>query len=345
MCKVSIVVPMYNGEKTIGRCLNSLIAQKLKDIEIVVVDDGSNDDGEAVVRRYMGKDRRIKLLSQKNAGNGVARNRGIREAVGKYVGFVDCDDFVDENMFLSMLQAVESTGVSVAVCQEKNVYLEGEEIQFINETQFPVTDNTVYSSSEVLQWLLSYSYMSLNSLCYKLIERNVFLEKDIKVPENYRYAEDMVASVAVLSSVEKVVIVPQSLYYYVHDKSSLSYSYTLRHAEDVYLDWLDIVKYLEQSHFEGVSDNFSLGMYFTSIKQLQWVSNKEEKRTAAAKELKEKWKNARHKGRWKPNFKSSNAVTPFAHKVKVYVAYFHACRPMLTIIKLLRWIPFFKYMA
>ena len=345
MCKVSIVVPMYNGEKTIGRCLDSLIAQKLKDIEIVVVDDGSSDDGGAVVRRYMEKDRRIKLLFQKNAGNGVARNRGIHEAVGKYVGFVDCDDFVDENMYLSMLQAVESTGVSVAVCQEKNVYLEGDEIQFINETQFPVTDSTVFSNSEVLQWLLNYSYMSLNSLCYKLIDRDVFIKKSIKVPENYRYAEDMVASIAVLSSVDKVVIVPQSLYYYVHDKSSLSYAYTLRHAEDVYLDWSETMEYLKKSDFSGCTNNFSLGMYFTSLKQLQWTSNKEEQYTVEAKKLKDKWKTARYNGKWKPDFKSSTKATPFAHKIKVYVAYFHICKPVLAIIKLLSWIPFFKYMA
>lgn len=345
MCKVSIVVPMYNGEKTIGRCLDSLIAQKLNSIEIVVVNDGSKDTGEDIVREYMKKDERIRLVSQKNAGLGAARNKGIQEAVGEYVGFVDCDDFADAEMFSSMLEAIESTGVSVAICQEKNVYLEGDEIQFINETQFPINRNTVYTNKEILQWLLNYSYMSLNSMCYKLIKRNVFIDHNIKVPEQYRHAEDLVTSIGILSMVERVVIIPKSLYYYVHDKGSLTYAYSLRHAQDVYLDWSEAMEYLQTSNFTGCTDNFSLGMYFTSLKQLQWVSNKEEKRTAAAKELKEKWKTARHKGRWRPDFKSSDMVTPFAHKVKVYVAYFRVCRPVLAIIKLLSWIPFFKYMA
>lgn len=345
MCKVSIVVPMYNGEKTIGRCLDSLIAQKLKDIEIVVINDGSKDTGADIVREYMEKDERIRLVSQKNAGLGAARNRGIQEATGEYVGFIDCDDFADIEMFSLMLEAAESADVSIAICQEKNVYLEGDDIQFINETQFPVDKNTVYTSSEILQWLLNYSYMSLNSMCYKLIKRSVFIDHKIRVPEQYRHAEDLVTSIGILSKVDRVAIVPKSLYYYVHDKGSLTYAYSLRHAQDVYLDWSEAMEYLKKSDFSGCTDNFSLGMYFTSLKQLQWTSNKEEQHTVEAKKLKDKWKTARYNGKWKPDFKSSTKATPFAHKVKVYVAYFHICKPVLAIIKLLSWIPFFKYMA
>ena len=99
MCKISIIVPLYNGKKTIGRCLDSLVNQTLHDIEILVINDGSQDGGEKIAAQYMQRDKRIRLISQENAGLGAARNHGIREAAGEFVGFVDCDDFVDVNMY------------------------------------------------------------------------------------------------------------------------------------------------------------------------------------------------------------------------------------------------------
>ena len=211
MCKISIIVPLYNGKKTIGRCLDSLVNQTLHDIEILVINDGSQDGGEKIAAQYMQRDKRIRLISQENAGLGAARNHGIREAAGEFVGFVDCDDFVDVNMYKVMTDALEKVEASVGVCQEKNVYAESGKIKFINETRFPVKNEAVYPSEKVLDWYLNFSYLSLNSMCYKVVRTSLFKEHGIKVPENYRHAEDLVTSAALFSVVKKVVIIPQSL--------------------------------------------------------------------------------------------------------------------------------------
>lgn len=343
MCKISIIVPLYNGEKTIERCLDSLIKQELEDIEILVVDDGSIDKGADIVKEYEKQDRRIRLISQANKGAGAARNHGIAEAKGKYVGFVDCDDFVDTNMFGKMVTILEQTGVLVAVCQEKNVYVENDEIQFINETKFENQKEEVYSSNNILEWQLNYKYMSLNSLCYKVVEREVFIANDIKIPEGNRQGEDLVASVGIFTSVDKVAVVPESLYYYVHTKGSTSYSYSLKHAEDIYFDWKEVAEYISRGNCNIDLNNFSLGSYFTSLKQLCWALEKEDRISSASMSLKKKWRDERKIGKWKPNFKQIKI--PLLHRVKVYVAYIGLCRPVFAMVNALRWIPFFKYMA
>ncbi|MEE0419952.1 MAG: glycosyltransferase [Lachnospiraceae bacterium] len=341
MCKASIVVPLYNGEHTIDRCLDSLTNQSLKDIEIVVIDDGSTDQGAAVVQRRMEQDKRIRLISQMNSGSAAARNRGVQAARGKYIGFVDCDDFVEDRMYEVMTEALERTKASIAICQEKNVYIEEESIQLINETSFHLSQE-VYSSTEVLKWLLNYTYMSLNSLCYKVIRRDLFENFSIKMPEQYKQAEDLVASVGLLACADRVVIIPESLYYYVHTKGSLSNTYSVRNAEDIYLGLKDVYHYLQKYQNNLKLDNFSLGMYFSSMKQIYWSVDKRENKSEAAR-IETCWKEMRTKHKWHPGF--HNIQTPFSHKLKIYVAYFHMVRPMCTVIKSLSWIPFFKYMA
>lgn len=343
MCKVSIIVPLYNGEKTVGRCLDSLLNQTIHDIEIIVVDDGSKDNGVSVVKQYIKEDSRVRLVCQKNSGAGTARNRGIKEATGKFVGFVDCDDFVDRQMYEIMVSALEKEQVSIAVCQEKNIYIEEGIIHTIGETRYPISKNTVYSAQQVLDWFLNFSYLSLNSMCYKVVKRSVFLDHNIMEPENFRYAEDMVTSAALFSCVDKVVIIPNSFYYYVHEKNSTSYNYTLQHAIDVYYDWKDVKKYLSNCNYNGSIDNFSLGMKFTSLKQLYWAQNKEEQRCAKAKRLKIIWKKERKNNSWKPVFKKTNV--PMAHKIKICVSYFNLEKVMCFLIKQMRWIPFFNYMT
>lgn len=89
--KVSIIIPVYNTEKYLSRCLNSLVKQTLHDIEIICINDGSEDNSLSILENYASSDERIVLISQKNQGQSVARNRGIEIARGKYIGFVDSD--------------------------------------------------------------------------------------------------------------------------------------------------------------------------------------------------------------------------------------------------------------
>ena len=97
MPKVSVIIPVYNVEKYLRECLDSVVNQTLKDIQIILIDDGSTDSSLGICKEYAQKDNRIKIIEQKNQGAGAARNRGMSEAKGDYLYFLDSDDFLELN--------------------------------------------------------------------------------------------------------------------------------------------------------------------------------------------------------------------------------------------------------
>ena len=111
--KVSIVVPIYNVEKYLDRCIQSLLAQTLKEIEIILVDDGSDDGCAQICDQYAERDSRIKVVHKKNGGLDSARKAGIAIASGKYVGYVDGDDWIEPFMYERMVELAEKYGANV----------------------------------------------------------------------------------------------------------------------------------------------------------------------------------------------------------------------------------------
>lgn len=114
MPKVSVIVPVYNVERYLARCLDSLIAQTLEDIEIICINDGSTDGSVDILTEYSKKDNRINVLSQVNSGIGVARNKGISSASGEFIGFVDSDDFLDKDFYEKLYNAAKSENAEIA---------------------------------------------------------------------------------------------------------------------------------------------------------------------------------------------------------------------------------------
>ena len=105
MAKVSLIVPIYNSSKYLKKCLDSLVNQTLKDIEIILINDGSTDDSEKLIKNY--EDKRIKYILKKNEGIGKTRNRGIKEAAGNFIAFVDSDDYLDPHFCEYMYNNVD----------------------------------------------------------------------------------------------------------------------------------------------------------------------------------------------------------------------------------------------
>lgn len=114
MPKVSIIVPVYNVEKYLRKCIDSLVNQTLNDIEIICINDGSTDKSLKILKEYKNKDSRIILLNQENSGQSVARNRGIEIAKGEYLGFVDPDDWIDLDYYEKLYNAAIGTNADIA---------------------------------------------------------------------------------------------------------------------------------------------------------------------------------------------------------------------------------------
>ena len=113
---ISIIVPIYNVEKYLRRCIDSILGQTYRDLEVILVDDGSPDGCGAICDAYAEKDVRVTVIRQKNAGVSAARNAGLACARGEWIGFVDPDDFIVPNMYQEMLDAINVTGAELAVC-------------------------------------------------------------------------------------------------------------------------------------------------------------------------------------------------------------------------------------
>ena len=113
---ISVIVPIYNMESLLPRCLDSLAAQTLRDLEIICVDDGSTDGSGGIVRKYASGDSRFRLITQENSGRAEARNAGIRAAAAPYLGFADPDDYVEPDMYERLYRLAEESGADMVQC-------------------------------------------------------------------------------------------------------------------------------------------------------------------------------------------------------------------------------------
>ena len=122
MIKVSIVIPVYNVQKYLHECLDSLINQTLKDIEIICINDGSTDNSLNILKEYALKDSRIKVIDKENEGQGIARNLGIELAQGEFIGFVDPDDWLEPEMLEMMYNQAKVLFSQVVICDYKKYF-------------------------------------------------------------------------------------------------------------------------------------------------------------------------------------------------------------------------------
>ena len=117
--KVSVIIPVYNSEQYLIKCLETIINQTLKDIEIICVDDGSTDSSLQILQDFSNIDNRIKIIKQQHEGTGVARNKGLSVTKGKYLSFLDSDDFFELNILEDLYNCAEKNNTDSVVCKSK----------------------------------------------------------------------------------------------------------------------------------------------------------------------------------------------------------------------------------
>lgn len=212
MHSVSIIVPVYNVEKYLAKCIESILSQTYRDIEVLLIDDGSTDGSADICKEYSRQDDRIRYIRQENGGLGNARNRGIQEASGKYILFIDSDDYIAENMVEQLYQNIITSGADMATCGIYNVF------QQKCTAQYDKIEKFLCSSEEAFGLLLIGEKIP-GSSCNKLIQADIL--KDIRFPEGIPY-EDVGFHIDLMQKVETVYVDTTPLYYYVHRENSIT---------------------------------------------------------------------------------------------------------------------------
>ena len=204
MKKVSIIVPVYNMESRIRRCLDSLVNQTLKDIEIIIINDGSKDNSIKIIREYEKKYKNIVVIDRENKGISATRNEGIEKAKGEYIAFVDSDDYVDLDMYEILYNSVLENDSEIAICNYKIFNEVNDEIIYQNiSTKCNI--NNLYDNPKMIYKI---DYAPWN----KLYKRELW--NDLKFPIGLKY-EDLEAVLKVFLLTKKVVYVNKYLYNYL----------------------------------------------------------------------------------------------------------------------------------
>ena len=171
--KISIIVPVYNVEKYLNRCIDSILNQTLEDIELILVDDGSKDGSGQICDEYAVKDCRVRVFHIENGGPAKARNLGIIHAIGEYIGFVDSDDYIESSMYERLYSRAMINNSDVVMCGY-NIVTEDSVIHKI------LNYNSEYSNQDIIKENLIYAYYTdkhdgLYSLCNKIFKRSLHL--------------------------------------------------------------------------------------------------------------------------------------------------------------------------
>ena len=250
--KVSVIVPVYNGENSLADCMASILSQSLREMEVILVDDGSVDRTPALCRNYAERDGRVRVLRQKNAGLGMARNAGLKAAEGEYVAFVDADDWVNSQMCEEMYQAgkeQQADLVLAGICQMGGNLFAGEENRavccFEQQEIFwgkEGRERLAFGIVGAEPWEQEDSRYNF-SVCKNLYRREVIQDYGLRFPsERQIICEDVIFLLKFVSKTEKAVGIPGAFYCYRRNESSLTRSY----RSDMFERFLDAARVIEE---------------------------------------------------------------------------------------------------
>ena len=238
--KVSVIVPVYNAEKYLCQCVDSILNQNLKEIEVILVNDGSSDKSGTICDDYAAKDERVQVLHIENQGVSNARNRGIEISLGEYITFVDADDWIDEQIYIDLLEKTTRENADIIMCS--HFIFDGETERTV---RFPWTNDCVFEFHEIRENVMSAFISELDnngnkqqiimgSVCKCLFAKKLIEQNKIKFDVRIKYTEDLIFVLRAFSKTEKAIFVTQPYYHYRIDIKD-KYSTTQKYIPNAYL--------------------------------------------------------------------------------------------------------------
>lgn len=233
MPEISVIIPVYNAEKYLQRCIDSIKSQDYSDYEVLLVDDGSTDSSGQICDNNAKLNKKITVIHQKNRGASAARNVGIKRAEGKYIQMLDADDYLDKNTLAKLSSKINLSNADVIIFGIRNIKIRNGKI--LNESLVSLKDDKY----DLREFLEMYSDLLpkaiIGASCNKLYRRSLLLEYDIKYNETIRNNEDTYFNYDVLIKCEKIVTVSDVFYNYVDENEQSASKKVIPNLFEVYL--------------------------------------------------------------------------------------------------------------
>ena len=229
--KVSIIIPVYKVEKFLTRCLDSVLGQTLKEIEIILVDDGSPDNCGNICDEYAAKDKRVIVIHKKNAGVSAARNSGLEVASGEFVGFVDSDDYVAATMFEDMYRQAVLADAEMAMCQF--AITDGATDQLVHRSSSDDFNVLKFDNKKAFELIADFSRPVQVTVRNKLFKRELI--QNLRFDTSKRMAEDLEFLMRAMFKSKTIVYVPYVLYAYYAQREGAA-TYNAGHSMDWYYE-------------------------------------------------------------------------------------------------------------
>lgn len=242
---ISVIIPVYNVENCLAYCLDSILAQTFGDFEVICINDGSTDNSLNILREYEKKDKRVHVISKENGGMSSARNRGLQAAQGKYISFIDSDDFITPDMFDRLYQRAEQAQADITICN-LILYFEdtGKYGYYRDEVLYYHLKNKVFTVEQapkivacIAVWDRLYLHSFLRECGVRFIEGKIY--------------EDVPFSVETALKAQRMALVPDHLYYYRKARDQSITGQESRRGVKHRSDFIEIHRYTQQMMRDG----------------------------------------------------------------------------------------------
>lgn len=273
---ISLIVAVYNIEEYIPRCIESILAQTYRNLEIILVDDGSTDRSGEICDDYATLDARIHVIHKKNGGLSDARNAGLDVATGEYIGFVDGDDWIEPDMYYAMYEACEAAGAQMAACRYKQITKSG----VIDASS---GHSVSLSKTEALEIYVcgDERYQIYNSVWSKLFQKSLIQDMRFPVGKN---SEDIMFTTRAFCRIERLAYLDKAYYNYVLDRegSIMNEKAGERRLKDEIPFWREQIAYIRQEGMTEIADKAAYHFYRRMLfYYIDFMENKQTRRYAA----------------------------------------------------------------
>lgn len=255
--KVSIIVPVYNGEQYLEQCLNSICKQTYRNLEVLVIDDGSKDNSLTIIKQFVNLDDRIKVISTENNGQAIARKIALEQASGEYIGFIDADDWVEPMFIRELVDGIEIDRADIAVV--------GYTMYFDKEQKYvPMSDSQISLNLEGdaidFEWITSNHFKGF--LCDKLFKKEQL--QIVNFDQGYNFMEDVAIIDQLIPRISRITYVGKSLYYYrQHAQSTIRGGFQLEQA-----NVLEVIQNMINRQVSDTNRNAAKYRYIVTVLQL-----------------------------------------------------------------------------